>query len=83
MKYGMQFTSWQYSWKSCEAWFRWFEERDVPAAIIKEGSAFAVFWKGIVERKAADGAYYSINAPETKCILTVEIMASCNGYNTQ
>jgi hypothetical protein len=81
MKYGMQFTSWQDSRKSCDGWFRWFEERDVPAAIIRAGSAFAVFRKGIVGRKAADGAYYSINAPETKGILTTEIMASCHGYN--
>jgi len=83
MKYGMQFTSWQYSRKSCEGWFRWFEERGVPAAIIRAGGALAVFRKGIVGRKAADGAYYSINAPETKRILMAEIMASCNGYTIQ
>jgi len=81
MKYEMQVTSWQYGRKSCEGWFRWFEERDVPAAIIMAGSAFAVFRKGVIGRKAADGTYYSINAPETKCIPKMELIASCHGYN--
>jgi hypothetical protein len=79
-KHGMQFTSWQELQKNCGYWYRWFEGRGIPAAILRQNNTFAVFRKGDVGRKGEDGSYYTVKAPWSKVFPPPEIIASCNGY---
>jgi len=86
MKNGMQFTTWFNSRQETEEWFRWFEGRNVPAAIVQTTfsnpteNRFAVFRKGMVGRKDRSGIYYAIKAPESKIFANHEVVTSCHGY---
>lgn len=87
MKNGMQFTIWAETRKECEEWFRWFEGRNIPAAIVHTmfvdhtEDRFSVFRKGTVMRRDCRGdVCREIKVPESKIFANHEVVASCHGY---
>lgn len=76
--YGMQFTESLESSASCLFWFRWFEDRGVPAAIVQDGDNFAVFRKGVVKRR--DESDLVCDAYTAKFVDQPRVIISCNGY---
>jgi hypothetical protein len=73
-------TEWQVSSGTCLNWFRWFEDRGVPAAIIQDGAKFAVFRKGVIQRKTGCDLNYKYRRLPSRFTNDPRIVISCNGY---
>ena len=72
-KRAIQFTEWQDSKSACTSWYRWFEGRGIPVAVLKlenrKGVKYAVFrnWPGNPKMDA-------------KGIDTLSVLDACNGF---